>query len=380
MKILIVASDKNGRFAPFIEEQLVALEARGMEVLRYGITGTGILGYLRELPALRRMIRSVRPDLIHAHYGLSGLLANLQRRVPVVTTYHGSDINVPSILRFSKIAMRLSAHNIFVSKRNVVIALGDEAMRLLGDKAKGTMDEVKGERLEVKGEENGKADIQAFTPYTLHSTPTEAFTPKNTLLPCGVNIPEPWNEMQHQQVEQLTLKQWVQSKLDKEIKYVLFAGAFDNAVKDPELAKSVIAVYNSSFANSQSPIADRQIELIELKGYTREQVTALMYHCHALLMTSKTEGSPQVVKEAMACGCPIVSVDVGDVAERTSGVEGCYVVPTREPKDIAEALRKALAFNGCTNGRERIIEMGLSNEQVAKQLEGIYANVLAKRK
>ena len=402
MKILIVASDKNGRFAPFIEEQMAALEARGIEVLRYGITGKGIIGYLRELPALRRAIRQHHPDIIHAHYGLSGLLANLQRMVPVITTYHGSDINVPSILRFSKIAMRLSAHNIFVSKRNVVIALGDEAMRLLGDKAKGTMDEVKSERLEAKGEENGKADIQAFTPYTLHSTPTEAstpytlhstpteastpytlhftpteaFTPKNTLLPCGVNIPQPWSELQHQQVDQLTLNQWVQSKLDKEIKYVLFAGAFDNAVKDPELAKSVIAVYNSSFANSQSPIANRQIELIELKGYNRDQVTALMYNCHALLMTSKTEGSPQVVKEAMACGCPIVSVDVGDVAERTSGVEGCYVVPTREPKDIAEALQKALAFGRRTNGRERIIAMALSNEQVAKQLESIYENVL----
>ena len=394
MRILIVASDKQGCFAPFIEEQMAALEARGIEVLRYGITGKGIIGYLRELPALRHMIRSVRPDLIHAHYGLSGLLANLQRMVPVITTYHGSDINVPAILRFSKIAMRLSAHNIFVSKRNMVIALGNEAMRLLGDKAKGAENAVKGERLEVKGMENGDVDIQASTPYTLHSTPytlhstpTEASTPKNILLPCGVNIPLSWSEMQHQQVDQLTLNQWVHSKLNKEIKYVLFAGAFDNAVKDPELAKGVIAVYNSSFANSQSPIAnlqspiaDRQIELIELKGYTRDQVTALMYNCHALLMTSKTEGSPQVVKEAMACGCPIVSVDVGDVAERTSGVEGCYVVPTREPKDIAEALQKALAFNGRTNGRERIIEMGLSNEQVAKRLESIYENVLGKRK
>ena len=364
MKILIIASDKGGKFAPFIEEQMASLEARGMEVLRYGITSKGMLGYLRELPALRRAIRQHRPDIIHAHYGLCGLLANLQRIVPVVTTYHGSDINVPSILRFSKIAMRLSAYNNFVSKRNVFLALGDEAMRLLGDKAKGTMDEV-------KGEENGKADTPASTPYTLHPTP------KNTLLPCGVNIPLPWSEMQTQWVGQLTLNQWVQNVLNTDAKHVLFAGAFDNAVKDPELAKSVIAVYNSSFANSQSPIADRQIELIELKGYTRDQVTALMYNCHALLMTSKTEGSPQVVKEAMACGCPIVSVDVGDVAERTSGVEGCYVVPTREPKDIAEALLKALAFNGRTNGRERIIAMGLSNEQVAKRMENIYKNVLA---
>ena len=122
MKILIVASDKGGKFAPFIEEQIVALQQTGVEIIRYGVTGKGITGYLRELPALRRFIRAERPDIIHAHYGLCGLLANLQRLVPVVTTYHGSDINVPSILRFSKLAMRLSKANIFVSKRNIALA------------------------------------------------------------------------------------------------------------------------------------------------------------------------------------------------------------------------------------------------------------------
>ena len=344
MKILIIASDKGGKFAPFIEEQIAALQACDVEIIRYGITGKGILGYLRELPALCRMIRTERPDLIHAHYGLSGLLANLQRVVPVVTTYHGSDINVPSILRFSKIAMRLSAHNIFVSKRNVDLAIG-------------------------RGGNHVKRRLSRYS-----------------LLPCGVNIPQPWSEMQNQWVEQLTLNQWVQSVLNKNVKNVLFAGAFDNAVKDPELAKSVIAFNNEAMGNRQwaidldtnrqSPIANNQIELIELKGYNRNQVTALMYNCDALLMTSKTEGSPQVVKEAMACGCPIVSVDVGDVAERTSGVEGCYVVSTRDAKDIAAALLKVIAFDGKTNGRERIIEMGLSNEQVAKQLQAIYDSIL----
>ena len=344
MKILIIASDKNGHFAPFIEEQMSALQACGVEIIRYGVTGKGIVGYLRELPALRRLIRAERPDIIHAHYGLCGLLANLQRLVPVVTTYHGSDINVPSILRFSKIAMRLSAYNIFVSKRNIDLAIGrrgEEAKRRLG---------------------------------------------KYSLLPCGVNLPRPWSDMQTQQVEQLTLNQWVQNVLNTDVKHVLFAGAFDNAVKDPELAKSVIAFCNEAMGNRQwaieldvnrqSPIANRPIELLELKGYNRDHVNALMYNCDALLMTSKTEGSPQVVKEAMACGCPIVSVDVGDVAERVSGVNGCYVVPTREPKDIAEALQKAIAFGERTNGREKIVEMGLCNEQVAEQLLYIYKQLL----
>ena len=325
MKILIVGNNKPGHFAPFVEEQARALLQQGCEVVFFGVQGKGIWGYLRCLPALKHAIRQYQPNLIHAHYGLSGLLANLQRHVPVITTYHGSDINKPNILRFSKIAMRLSAWNIFVSKRNIAIAQPKD---------------------------------------------------KYTLLPCGVNLPQPWNEMQTQRVEQLTLNQWVQRKLDKDVKYVLFAGAFDNAVKDPVLANSAIAFYNSTFTNSQSPIANSSIELIELKGYNRDQVNALMYNCDALLMTSKTEGSPQVIKEAMACGCPIVSVDVGDVAERLSGVEGCYVVHSREPAVIAEALKKAIAFDGKTNGRSHIIKMGLSNEQVAEQLVGIYNKIL----
>ena len=408
MKILIVASDKNGRFAPFIEEQMAALEARGMEVLRYGITGKGIIGYLRELPALRRAIRQHHPDIIHAHYGLSGLLANLQRRVPVVTTYHGSDINLPAILRFSKIAMCLSAHNIFVSKRNVSLALGDEAMRLLGDRAIGTKDEVKGERLEAKGRDNevkgerleakgtdnevkgerleakgtedGVADIPASTPYTLHPTPTENIlhpTPKNTLLPCGVNLTE----------DQLLSRSESRTALGiaEDVKVILFAGAFDNAVKDAPLAKQAVVVLEDNINNiarkstslrATEDMAKQPLIFQELRGFTRAEVTRWMCAANCLLMTSKTEGSPQVVKEAMACGCPIVSVDVGDVAERTSGVEGCYVVSSREPATIAEALQKALAFEGKTNGRERIIEMQLSNEQVAMRLEEIYRTLV----
>ena len=325
MKLLIVASDKGGRFVPFIEEQISALQACGISVVRYGITGKGIVGYLRALPGLKRMILTERPDLIHAHYGLSGLLANLQRIVPVVTTYHGSDINLPKILRFSQIAMLLSVHNIFVSQRNVNLALSSNS--LIASRLK-----------------------QRFT-----------------LLPCGVNIPQPWGELQTQWVYQLTLNQWVQEKLSTEAKHVLFAGAFDNAVKDAPLAKAAINELTSEGV---------KVELIELKGYNRDQVNALMYNCDALLMTSKTEGSPQVIKEAMTCGCPIVSVDVGDVAERTSGVEGCFVVHTREPKDIAEALQQAIAFEGKTNGRDRIIKMGLSNEQVAQRLIAIYKSIV----
>ena len=320
MKILIVGNNKLGCFAPFVEEQAHALQLQGCEVVFFGVQGKGFLGYLRCLPALRRAIQQHQPDLIHAHYGLSGLLANLQRRVPVVTTYHGSDINVPAVRRFSKIAMRLSTHNIFVSQRNVTLALSPNSLI------------------------------------------TYRLKKRYTLLPCGVNLTD----------DQLTPRTETRQAIgiSDDAKIILFAGAFANTVKDASLAQEAV-----SCLIALSPLASN-ITMQELRGFTRAEVNQWMCAANCLLMTSKTEGSPQVIKEAMACGCPIVSVDVGDVAERVEGVDGSYVVRTREPKDIAEALQKALAFQGKTNGRQRIIEMGLSNEQVAKRLIDIYQSLV----
>lgn len=304
MKILVVASYNKNSFAPFIVEQAEVLKQLGCEIDYFGVVGKGIKGYLSALGGLRKKIKSFKPDMIHAHYGLSGLLANLQRSVLVVTTYHGSDINLPKVLRLSKLAMKLSAWNIFVSKKNVDIA-----------------------------------------------------QPKKNylLLPCGVNLPY-YNESEISAVKEKL--NWNPNK-----KYILFAGAFDNRVKNAKLAQESVSLLENA-------------ELIELKGYTREQVTALFYAVDAFLMTSFTEGSPQVVKEAMACGCPIVSVDVGDVAERIEGLDGCYIAE-RNPQDIANKLNKVLSLNSRTKGRERIIELGLTNDLVAKKLIEIYKNILS---
>lgn len=307
MRILIVASYNKKRFAPFILEQAEALKRHGCVIDYLGLQGKGIKGYLKNLPALKRKIREVQPDVIHAHYGLSGLLANLQRRIPVVTTYHGSDINDNKALRFSKKAMKLSAWNIFISRKTLDIA-----------------------------------------------------QPKKhcSLLPCGIDLCD----------AQMTEKSEARRKmkLDEKKKYVLFAGAFDNAVKNAPLAKEAVSLMQNDI-----------VELLELKGYSREEVTLLMCAADAFLMTSFTEGSPQVIKEAMACGCPIVSVDVGDVRERVEGVDGCYVATMREPQELSLLLQKAFDFQGKTKGRIKIIADGLDNSQVTDKLMSLY-NIVVK--
>lgn len=308
MRVLVVASFNKGSFSPFIVEQAEALKEYGSEIEYFGLQGKGLLGYLGNVPQLKRKIDEFCPDIIHAHYGLSGLFANLQKQIPVVTTYHGSDINDQKALPFSRFAMRLSAWNIFVSRRIIEIA---------------------------KPKKN------------------------YSLLPCGIGLCE------LQQMEKSIARQ--RMNLDANKHYVLFAGAFDNEVKNAPLARKTV-----------EELCNPNVTLLELKGYSRDEVTMLMCAVDAFLMTSFTEGSPQVIKEALVCGCPIVSVDVGDVKERIEGVNGCYVAKTRDATELAVLLQNALGFEGKTKGREKVISDRLDNQLVAQQLMNIYRSVCRK--
>ena len=150
--------------------------------------------------------------------------------------------------------------------------------------------------------------------------------------------------------------------LEKDQKLVLFSSAFDLAVKNSELALSAIALLPD-------------VRLIELKNYSRLQVALLMNAVDVALMTSFTEGSPQFIKEAMACNCPVVSVPVGDVPFVLEGVEGCFIA-AYDAVDIAEKLKMAFMFGKRTEGRNRILELGWSTEEVAEKLLNLYSEIL----
>ena len=94
MKVLIVSSGNSGQVAAFVYEQVESVKILGVEFEYYNLKGHGASGYLRNVRPLREKIRSFQPDLIHAHYGLSGLVSILAKGlVPLITTFHGNDIN-----------------------------------------------------------------------------------------------------------------------------------------------------------------------------------------------------------------------------------------------------------------------------------------------
>lgn len=127
-------------------------------------------------------------------------------------------------------------------------------------------------------------------------------------------------------------------------------------------------------------LGDRSVVLFPVYNRTHDEVVNYMCAADVMLLSSYSEGSPNVIKEAMACNCPIVSSNVGDVPERLSGLDGCFVLnedPRYEEYDaelesMVEKLRLVLEFNARTKGRNRIIKDQLSIEQVAKRILEFY--------
>jgi glycosyltransferase involved in cell wall biosynthesis len=113
-----------------------------------------------------------------------------------------------------------------------------------------------------------------------------------------------------------------------------------------------------------------------MTGVSHEKVPTYLNAGNALLLTSMHEGSPNIVKEALACNTPIVSVDVGDVAERIGPIDGCHVVGA-DPALIAAKL-KAVADRGSrVNSRPGVLDLSLL--KVAERLKAIYNSVLEAR-
>ena len=125
-----------------------------------------------------------------------------------------------------------------------------------------------------------------------------------------------------------------------------------------------------------------------MKGLSRAECVLRMNACDLFALPSHSEGSPQALKEAMACNCPCLATDIADVRFLFGGEPGHWIL--RNPRktherwdadeksldEMVELLKEALMFEGRTKGRERILDLELSNEQVAAHIVKIYENIL----
>ena len=125
-------------------------------------------------------------------------------------------------------------------------------------------------------------------------------------------------------------------KWKKNEHYIVFSSSFDNKIKNVQLAKSAISNINNC-------------NFIELKGYEKEQINLILNASDLLLVTSLSETGPIIVKEALACNCPIISTNVGDVQKLIRNVQNCYI-SSYNPEDIEKKINLVFRNNKRTNG------------------------------
>ena len=148
-------------------------------------------------------------------------------------------------------------------------------------------------------------------------------------------------------------------------KHVIFASDPNRKEKNFKLASLAIELLPVTY----------EVVVHNLKDVSNEDIAIYMNAGDVLILSSLQEGSPNVIKEAMACNCPIVATNVGDIQWVLDDTAGCFVT-TFQLEDMKDKIIRALEFGRKTNGRERIIKLGLDAETVARKLIEIYLKVL----
>lgn len=330
MKLLLVCRYKpqfpHG-VLPFVFEQGESLRLLGHDIAYFPISGN----YLLALGGLKKKIREFQPDIVHAHYGLSAITAELQSLVPVVTTFHnGETLN----WRFNLLT------SLFSLRAKYVVYVAQHIHDLLYFKAK-----------------------------------------KYSIIPCGVNMDD------CHIIDQITARE--QLGFETGVKYILFGGGFDNQRKNYAILRNAVErMEKAPWIPVEGGERCGNIVCLEMKGLSRAECVLRMNACDLFALPSHSEGSPQALKEAVACNCPIVATDMADVRHLLGDLPGHYIL--RNPRktherwdadenslnELVELLQEALQFSGRTAGRDRITELQLSNEQVAKRLVEIYEHLL----
>jgi glycosyltransferase involved in cell wall biosynthesis len=122
MRVLIVTNmyptPAEPAFGSFVKEQVDDLRGLGLDVEEVMFDGRArSTEYGKAVGAVRRAARNGSFDVVHAHYGLSGAVAALARtRVPLVTTFHGSDYEGPAWQRWVSTVVARRSSPIVVSE------------------------------------------------------------------------------------------------------------------------------------------------------------------------------------------------------------------------------------------------------------------------
>jgi glycosyltransferase involved in cell wall biosynthesis len=307
LRILVVTSMYPTKEEPalgaFVASQVASLQKLGLhcDVLFLDVRASK-WELLKGIGRVRNALSSGNYDLIHAHFGYNGIPALMQKRVPFVISYCGTDLNHPKHRLISQWVAR-RAEACIVKSESLHLLLGHPAHII----------------------PNG-VDMAQFRPGNKHDAR------------CRLNLAQ-----------------------DKKV--VLFVSTdLSRPEKRYEMAKAAVS--------------HAGCHLLVMSRCTPQEAPLYYHAADALILTSVYEGSPNVIKEALACNVPIVSTDVGDVRSQIRDVHNCQIGDATI-EDLSGRLKSVLSDKQPSNGRDKITH--LSTEAIARQILGLYRQVLNRR-
>ena len=325
MKILMVSSEwpseKNPQSAPFVVRQFNKLRQRGIDVDLVHVRGSGnILNYINNWLKVRRVLNNNTYDLIHAQWGQSALTVFFSG-LPIVVTYRGDDLE-------------------------------------------GTIN--------AKGQHGLNSYILRFV-----SGIVSLFSNFNIVVSSHL-ISKLWSRT--------TPIAIIPSGIDFSIIPAITKSEARQKFGFTDGKKIVLFPYNTSIVRKQFSLVKQsidllpdnlrsEVELFVLYGVPQQIVLECMIASDFLIFASLHEGSPNVIKEAIACNLPIISVDVADVRDRIGLIPGCAIVNSYNPREISKALENLFFYDYC-NYQSRSFVANLDEDILVEKLISVYKKVL----
>jgi len=324
MKVLIVTAlwptAENPAFGSFVRSQVLSLQRTGVDVELLILNGRyRKLIYPKGVFQLRERLANSSVDLVHAHYGYVGMVARTQAKAPVIVTYHGDDVLGTINERGDKTGFSKFTAALGKTLGQVVDAVIVQSQEMA--------DQFKHSNVHIIPHE---VDLDVFRPEDRDRARTSL-------------------------------------GLDLHKKYVLFASNPRIPVKRFTLAKTAVERLKNE---------DPSVELLVVYKEPQPRLALYMSACDALVFPSYQEGSPNIVKQAMACGLPIVATDVGDIQGVIGNTDGCYVC-NPQVDEFVRRLRQILDSQPRTNGREHVRH--LDGPNVARRVIHVYEETLRRR-
>lgn len=302
----------------FVDRQNASLKRAGVRITTFDIgTSHSLVHILSKWLELRRQVRKVAPDLVHGQYGtIVGILTVIAGK-PAVISFCGGDLQSGHSVSSLRLLVGFLLSNIAALRADGLICKSELLRQALWWRKSRAVVIPSG------------VDLELFVPGSQDEARKE----------LGWNHENP---------------------------VAIVNPGDDPRGKGIDLAQAAMNVVRARLPNAELHVLSK-VEPVRMPYYYQA--------ADVLLCASVAEGSPNVVKEALACNLPVVSTPVGDVPERLAGVSPSCIV-SRDPREFGEAIVNILLSRRRSNGRERIVPLGL--DQIASRILTVYRSVLSK--